>query len=347
MHALRALVRDQRRRDRARRRRRLPARRSSGSITTRRASGSSTSGSSAIRRTRTAATIGTATPTSRRCACWSDGAAGPRAMLLEAWERYGLPIAVTEAHLGCTREQQLRWLAEVWDAARDARAAGRRHPRRDGVGGARHARLELARHAARGRLRARAVRRPCAASPRPTALARMARSLATTGDVDASGARRAGLVAVRRPRAVPGARRRLHAARSRRATTSPASGRPILIAGASGTLGTRVRAALRGARARLSCRCRAASSTSPIAARWSVRSREHDAWAVVNAAGYVRVDDAERDADACRRLNALAAETLARACATAGHPARRLLVRSRLRRREGCARTSSRTASRR
>jgi dTDP-4-dehydrorhamnose reductase len=29
--------------------------------------------------------------------------------------RYGLPIAVTEAHLGCTREEQMRWLKEVWD----------------------------------------------------------------------------------------------------------------------------------------------------------------------------------------------------------------------------------------
>ncbi len=52
------------------------------------------------------------------------GIAGPRALLSEAWERYGLPIAVTEAHLGCTREEQLRWLVEVWDAARALRADG-------------------------------------------------------------------------------------------------------------------------------------------------------------------------------------------------------------------------------
>jgi dTDP-4-dehydrorhamnose reductase len=41
---------------------------------------------------------------------------------------------------------------------------------------------------------------------------------------------------------------------------------------------------------------------------------------VINAAGYVRVDDAEYDADACHRLNATAAETLARACEGAGIP---------------------------
>lgn len=46
------------------------------------------------------------------------------ALLLTAWERYGLPLAVTEAHLGCTSEEQMRWLAEVWGAARALRARG-------------------------------------------------------------------------------------------------------------------------------------------------------------------------------------------------------------------------------
>jgi dTDP-4-dehydrorhamnose reductase len=53
-----------------------------------------------------------------------EGAAGPGAILREVWERYHLPIAVTEAHNGCTREEQLRWLHEVWDAARSLRADG-------------------------------------------------------------------------------------------------------------------------------------------------------------------------------------------------------------------------------
>lgn len=44
--------------------------------------------------------------------------------LAELWSRYRLPIAVTECHLGCTREEQMRWLAECWDAADAARAAG-------------------------------------------------------------------------------------------------------------------------------------------------------------------------------------------------------------------------------
>ncbi len=50
---------------------------------------------------------------------------GPGAALRDAWERYRLPVALTEAHLGCTQDEQVRWLAEAW---REAEAA-----RRDGV----------------------------------------------------------------------------------------------------------------------------------------------------------------------------------------------------------------------
>lgn len=54
----------------------------------------------------------------------ADDLAGPEALLRETWHRYHLPLAVTEAHLGCTREEQLRWLAHVWDAARTVRDEG-------------------------------------------------------------------------------------------------------------------------------------------------------------------------------------------------------------------------------
>ncbi|HVF91924.1 MAG TPA: family 1 glycosylhydrolase, partial [Blastocatellia bacterium] len=47
----------------------------------------------------------------------AEGLSGPRKLMEEAWDRYKLPLAITEAHLGCTREEQLRWLQEVWTAA--------------------------------------------------------------------------------------------------------------------------------------------------------------------------------------------------------------------------------------
>lgn len=49
---------------------------------------------------------------------------GIRPRLGEAWERYGVPLAITEVHHGSTREEQLRWLAEVWEDAQALRQSG-------------------------------------------------------------------------------------------------------------------------------------------------------------------------------------------------------------------------------
>ncbi|MFT3783392.1 MAG: family 1 glycosylhydrolase [Nibricoccus sp.] len=54
----------------------------------------------------------------------AEGAVGPAQLLREVWERYQLPIAITEVQLACTREEQLRWLQEMWQAAEDARSTG-------------------------------------------------------------------------------------------------------------------------------------------------------------------------------------------------------------------------------
>jgi dTDP-4-dehydrorhamnose reductase len=54
----------------------------------------------------------------------AEGPGGWRRLLRATWERYSLPVAATEVHLGSTREEQLRWLAEVWSIARDLRAEG-------------------------------------------------------------------------------------------------------------------------------------------------------------------------------------------------------------------------------
>ena len=46
--------------------------------------------------------------------------AGVTSLLLQAWERYKLPVAITEAHLNCTRDEQVRWLQYVCDSAQAA-----------------------------------------------------------------------------------------------------------------------------------------------------------------------------------------------------------------------------------
>jgi dTDP-4-dehydrorhamnose reductase len=50
--------------------------------------------------------------------------AGPKNLLMELWERYETPIAITEAHLGCTPDEQLRWFMGIWNAGNEARSAG-------------------------------------------------------------------------------------------------------------------------------------------------------------------------------------------------------------------------------
>jgi beta-glucosidase/6-phospho-beta-glucosidase/beta-galactosidase len=49
---------------------------------------------------------------------------GIGALLDEAWSRYRLPIAITEVHIDAHREDQLRWLVEVWRAAEGVRRDG-------------------------------------------------------------------------------------------------------------------------------------------------------------------------------------------------------------------------------
>lgn len=52
------------------------------------------------------------------------GLGGSKAILLDAWQRYGIPTAITECHIGSSPEDQKRWLGWIWQGALDARAAG-------------------------------------------------------------------------------------------------------------------------------------------------------------------------------------------------------------------------------
>jgi dTDP-4-dehydrorhamnose reductase len=53
-----------------------------------------------------------------------EGVLGLPALLKQAWDRYGLPMAVTECHNGATREEQVRWFVEVWQGVAELRDAG-------------------------------------------------------------------------------------------------------------------------------------------------------------------------------------------------------------------------------
>lgn len=228
------------------------------------------------------------------------------ALLRQAHERYGIPLAVTEAHLGGgTREDQVRWLTDAWEEAQVLR--------QDGVDvravtawallGLFDWHCLVTRCEGRYEAGAFDVR---SAAPRPTMVARAIGALARTGEY-------------RHPvRQVPGwwrqpARFLFPAALADPPACAVDRG-GILIAGARGTLG---RAFARVCEARgLPYTCLSRRELD-IADPASVRAALdlHGPWAVINAAGYVRVDDAEQDRERCRRENLVGAVLLARACA--------------------------------
>lgn len=51
-------------------------------------------------------------------------AEGMAALAVECWDRYRLPIVMTEVHLGCTCDEQIRWLMEMWHQARALKRIG-------------------------------------------------------------------------------------------------------------------------------------------------------------------------------------------------------------------------------
>lgn len=228
---------------------------------------------------------------------------GFQARLREVHARYGGAMAITEAHLGCTREEQLRWLLEAWNAARQARDEGidvRAVTAWSAFGASDWSSLVTRNdgHYEPGLWDSRS------SPPRPTALAGLAAELAT------------GVAPSHPLLAVPGWWKRhgrlaypVHGRLRRRHSM----GHPLLIVGAAGTLG-RAFAHIcreRGIPFRLLGR-----ADMDIADVGSVRHALRGAapWAVINTAGYVRVDDAERDERQWRE-NALGPAVLAAECA--------------------------------
>jgi dTDP-4-dehydrorhamnose reductase len=243
----------------------------------------------------------------------SQGIAGPRALLREAWDRYGIPLAVTEVHLGCTREEQLRWLHEVWTAACSLRADGAdvRAVTAWALLGSYDWDTLLTRADGHYEPGVFDLRSPL---PRPTALAPMVADLAAGREhlhpvLDGPGwwQRPHRLLYPRRSVPVAG---RVPPASAR----PPRAARLLLVTGATGTLGRALGRVceVRGIAHRLLTRAEMDVADPVSVERAMLRFRP---WAVVNAAGYVRVDDAEREPDACMRENADGPAVLAAACA--------------------------------
>jgi dTDP-4-dehydrorhamnose reductase len=228
------------------------------------------------------------------------------ARLRETAQRYGLPVAITEVHLGCTREEQLRWLHEAWRAAGRVRAEG--HDIRAVTCWAAFGSFDwdslVTRddgHYEPGLWDVRSD------PPRPTALVTLARQLAhgqapTHPALDAPGWWQR--------------EERLKYPPHGKVEALPVRGRPVLVTGATGTLGQ--------AFARL-CEVRGIPhhllkrADMDVADPASVQAalERFQPWAVINTAGFVRVDEAEHDPRQWRE-NVTGPQVLAQACARQG-----------------------------
>ena len=241
---------------------------------------------------------------------------GLAGLLEQAWDRYGLPPAVTESHNGCTREEQMRWTLEAWRAAErlNARGADVRAVTAWALLGSfdwNSLLTDPAGHYEPGAFDLRG------GAPQPNAMTKMLSDLATGRETHPV-ARGQGwwrrdvrlefqpvdLVANPPPP-------------ERHFDPEPAPVAPVLIAGATGTLGQALARAcrLRGLAYVLTDR-RQMSLEDPAAIATVLG--QHRPWAVINAAGWVRVDDAEGDPEGCRLANTVAAANLAQAAAEAG-----------------------------
>lgn len=244
------------------------------------------------------------------------GTEGPRELIRAAWERYHLPIAVTECHNGCTREEQLRWFLEVWRSALQAKREGAKVIAVTAwslLGAFDWNQLVTCKadHYEPGVFDIRSD------PPRPTAMAALVRDLAVGVEpkhplLDVPGWWR------RSQRFVYGfsadEKGDLCPAPTVPLPAGQAHIRPVLITGARGRLA--------GAFGRI-CELRGipyrmlARDVLDIADQFSVRKAllSHRPWAVINTAGYARVDNAEAEEERCFRENAHGPYVLASECA--------------------------------
>lgn len=220
---------------------------------------------------------------------------GPYKLLKEAWDYFKIPMAITEVHLGCTRDEQLRWLKEIWETSRKLNDEG----------------VEIKAITAWAMFGSygwnKLLTQPngkyepgvfdlSSGKPRPTALSKLIQSY-TKGQthqhpiLEGSGWWKKDI-------------RVLYFNNNIRKIKSESKcSQPLLILGKTGTLGKAFArlCEVRGIHYELLDRNDLDLSDSERIEQVIAQKRP---WAIVNAAGYVRVDDAENDFRNCITANA-------------------------------------------
>ncbi len=221
---------------------------------------------------------------------------GAKVLLKEAWERFKIPMVLTEVHMGCTREEQMRWLDEIYKTANELREEG----------------VDLRAITAWALLGSHGwtklltsppgiyepgifdIRR---GGPRKTVLASMLKSFSKGEEykhplLESEGWWRRDIRILY-----------LHKKLKKTVTSENRSSQPVLILGKTGTLGK--------AFSRI-CKLRGIHHYLLGREEMNILNRdqiekiilEKRPWAIINAAGFVRVDDAEGDPESCFSANA-------------------------------------------
>lgn len=211
----------------------------------------------------------------------------PEVVFREAWDRYQIPIAATEVHVRGYRESQMSWLQKIWRAASVLREEG----------------VDFKAVTAWSLLGTYDWDSLCTQTkyfyepgvfdlrgfgkkPKQTAISRLVQNLAQGGDCHHPFFELEG---------------------------------SLLITGGSGTLG-RAFARIcseRNIPFRILHRAEMDIADPESIERSLEKSKP---WAIINTAGYVKVDQAESEKDLCYRENVVGAWCLARACASRGIP---------------------------
>ncbi|WP_432714344.1 family 1 glycosylhydrolase [Pedobacter sp.] len=235
---------------------------------------------------------------------YCEAIAGPKVLLKQAWERFKIPLAVTEAHLGCGREDQLRWLMEIYQAAVELKKEGIDIKGITawslfGAYGWDKLLTEEGGNYESGVFDLRS------GFPRATALARLVRNLALGKPFEHPVVRGDGWW--KRPGRI------IYPEPFMLNLPMPDLCSPLLIIGATGTLGQAfARVCMERNLHFIALNRKELNVVVP--AQIEAMIQRYQPWAIINAAGFVRVDEAEIEQEDCFLSNTEGPANLADAC---------------------------------
>jgi dTDP-4-dehydrorhamnose reductase len=237
-----------------------------------------------------------------------DKETGPYVMLKEAWERLQLPMAITECHLYSPREEQMRWFNDMWNTVNKLKQEG----------------IDIRAITAWALFGLHGWNKLCtqpngeyepgvfnlnSGVPRPTAMVPYLQALTRDRNYQHPVLENEGWW-----------KRDINKISTGIETTIPSiigkrdlSSQPLLIIGKNGSLGTALSKAATERNIHYELLSRAELDITKAEHLQQTIERINP-WAIINAAGYVKVDEAENEMMTCLRANTEGPANLAHVC---------------------------------